>query len=59
MGDAPTYAAVRATVEVDAENAVFLDIRENGLGDLVVVGGHLRMKLVDVLRHCSDWVCDR
>jgi hypothetical protein len=37
-----THGAIRATVEVDAENAVLLDVREDGLSDLVVVGGHAK-----------------
>lgn len=48
------YSAVRATVEVQADDAVLVVVREDRLRDLPIVGGHAKTKswVVLVVR---DW----
>lgn len=53
-----TYAAIRATVEVQAGKAVLFALRENGLSDRPVVGCHVVSEVMLTLRgYYGDRVC--
>jgi hypothetical protein len=50
--------AIRAAVEVEANEAILFALRENALGDRPVVGSHLERDVMLSLRgYYGGWLC--